>query len=609
MRKLTALVLCFAAAALAGAWRIETVDTNAYGYCSLALDSNDYPHISYQYDDWILKYAHWNGEEWELEIVDDEYPCGWDTSIAIDSNDLPHISHKYEWAQSGIRYAHWNGSSWITMFVDSGFTHEKTSIAVDSSDIPHMAFWDGSGMVYAVWDGDSWDLEYLEYTGYADIYVSIAVDSFDRVHILYNREEDYYYSTKYAFYDGLEWQFSDTDFYGEYLSLTVDSNDLPWASYQGYGLCVAYYDGYWYTFEVDGGGYYSSIEMDENDWPHCSHANSQGLRYSWWNGSDWESETVDPIGGNCEYTSLELDSHDLPHICYFDAGTDELKYASYDPKGFHLLEPEKGEVVETLTPLLDWEGSPVPGHESYTLWWGEDPDFNSYNEVTDITESEYTITDGIEDGDSIYWRVKSIDSEDEEYWAVDMDWYFDVDLGGEVDIVDFGAGATDGGILVNWRLEGGEPAGVRILRGSDEPGIISGNLPGDSTRYLDRDVKPGVFYVYWLEVVEADGTISRFGPTAAVTIPEETPELALYAAYPSPSREVVNFAYSLPADGRAVLSVYDLSGRRVATLVDSELTAGRHEVAWDCAGIPSGVYLYRLETNSGSLTRRLVVSR
>jgi hypothetical protein len=103
--------------------------------------------------------------------------------------------------------------------------------------------------------------------------------------------------------------------------------------------------------------------------------------------------------------------------------------------------------------------------------------------------------------------------------------------------------------------------------------------------------------------------VSRFGPTEAVRIPGETFDLVLHAAYPSPAREVVNFVYSLPNDCRVVLSVYDLSGRRVATPVDSELTAGRHEVSWSCANILPGVYLYRLETAAGSLTQRLVVSR
>jgi hypothetical protein len=259
--------------------------------------------------------------------------------------------------------------------------------------------------------------------------------------------------------------------------------------------------------------------------------------------------------------------------------------------------------------MFDWQDQQIPNLESYTLWWGTDPDFLTYNEVTDIGESEYTITGGIEDGARVYWRVKSIDGEGQEYWAEELDWYFDIDLGGGVEVADFGAGATDEGILVNWRLDGEEPAGVRVLRGAGEPEVISGNLPGDSSRYLDRDVEPGGSYTYWLEVTEADGTVSRFGPAEAVTVPGETPELALYAAYPSPSRDVVNFVYSIPADGRVVLSVYDLSGRRVATLVDAELIAGRHEVAWDCAETPSGVYLYRLETAAGSLTNRLVIGR
>jgi len=103
--------------------------------------------------------------------------------------------------------------------------------------------------------------------------------------------------------------------------------------------------------------------------------------------------------------------------------------------------------------------------------------------------------------------------------------------------------------------------------------------------------------------------VSRFGPTEAVTVPEEAFALLLDAVYPSPARNAVNFAYSIPEDGRVVLTVYDLSGRRIATPVDSDETAGRHEVFWNCAEIPSGVYLYRLETNVGWLTKRLLISR
>ena len=159
---------------------------------------------------------------------------------------------------------------------------------------------------------------------------------------------------------------------------------------------------------------------------------------------------------------------------------------------------------------------------------------------------------------------------------------------------------------------------MRVLRSVNDGGPVAihdNPLPGSATSYLDtldKGLQPlaaGMEYRYWLEVTEADGKVSRFGPTEAVSVPKEKPELILYAAYPNPSRETINFIYSLPEEGRVELSVYDLSGRRVATLVDSELTAGRHEVSWSCADVESGVYLYRLETDSGSMTKRLVISR
>jgi hypothetical protein len=285
-----------------------------------------------------------------------------------------------------------------------------------------------------------------------------------------------------------------------------------------------------------------------------------------------------------------------------------LKYARYEPSRFHLLSPGKGDTIYEFPFTFDWEDHDLDGLESYTLWWGTDPDFLTYNEVTDIGESEYTITGGIEDGARIYWRVKSLDSEGGEYWAEELDWYFDVDLGGGVDVVDFGAGATDEGVLVNWRLSGEEPAGVRVLRGDGEPEIISGNLPGDSSRYLDRDVEPGGSYAYWLESVEEDGTVSRFGPTEAVTFPRVARELSL-SVYPSPASGSFTVDYTLPKEGPITISLYDLSGRRIATVLDGEMTAGRHDISCDASLLPPGVYLARLATDSGTLTRRVVIAR
>jgi hypothetical protein len=88
-----------------------------------------------------------------------------------------------------------------------------------------------------------------------------------------------------------------------------------------------------------------------------------------------------------------------------------------------------------------------------------------------------------------------------------------------------------------------------------------------------------------------------------------TPRLSLAQSYPNPATSLTRIEYALPTAGEVSLTVYDLAGRRVATLVSGEQAAGRHAVGWEVADIPSGVYLYRLETTEGTLTRRAVISR
>jgi flagellar hook assembly protein FlgD len=55
--------------------------------------------------------------------------------------------------------------------------------------------------------------------------------------------------------------------------------------------------------------------------------------------------------------------------------------------------------------------------------------------------------------------------------------------------------------------------------------------------------------------------------------------------------------------------VYDVAGRKVATLAQGTMSAGSHEVSWNGAKAPAGVYLYRLSFEGKTLTNRMVVVR
>lgn len=86
--------------------------------------------------------------------------------------------------------------------------------------------------------------------------------------------------------------------------------------------------------------------------------------------------------------------------------------------------------------------------------------------------------------------------------------------------------------------------------------------------------------------------------------------------YPNPFNPRTTIRYDLPARSRVRLTVYTALGGEMARLVDGEEVAGAKAVAWDAAGVASGVYFYRLEASSVdapwtrfSDTRKLVIVR
>lgn len=77
--------------------------------------------------------------------------------------------------------------------------------------------------------------------------------------------------------------------------------------------------------------------------------------------------------------------------------------------------------------------------------------------------------------------------------------------------------------------------------------------------------------------------------------------------YPNPFNPVTNISFSLAETTPATLSVYNLSGQRVCTLVDGIIEAGRYKIAFDASHLASGVYFYNLQTAGQNQTRRMIV--
>jgi len=89
---------------------------------------------------------------------------------------------------------------------------------------------------------------------------------------------------------------------------------------------------------------------------------------------------------------------------------------------------------------------------------------------------------------------------------------------------------------------------------------------------------------------------------------DPTPALTPYlAACPNPFQPITQLQFSMAHAGAARLEIFDIRGRRVCTPVDGALPAGLHTAQWNAAGMPSGVYLARLQAGGATSVCKLVL--
>jgi hypothetical protein len=88
--------------------------------------------------------------------------------------------------------------------------------------------------------------------------------------------------------------------------------------------------------------------------------------------------------------------------------------------------------------------------------------------------------------------------------------------------------------------------------------------------------------------------------------PEVLPTITeLHQNYPNPFNATTNITFDLSEASDVTVEVYDLSGRLVTTLVDGQLEAGNHIVAWDASSAASGVYFYKLVAGDYTATKTM----
>jgi hypothetical protein len=174
-------------------------------------------------------------------------------------------------------------------------------------------------------------------------------------------------------------------------------------------------------------------------------------------------------------------------------------------------------------------------------------------------------------------------------------------------------------------LENGNPVTGAIVTAllDGQPVEVTGTYPDGSYEFADID--PGnytlsvvtdeesqgqaIVNILFNDIYANDITVISTGIDNEINLPTST---TLMQNYPNPFNSSTNISFYLANESRVELSIYDLLGRKVTTLISGNLQAGQQTINWNGINargsqVASGMYLYILKTDGGTQSKRMVM--
>lgn len=127
---------------------------------------------------------------------------------------------------------------------------------------------------------------------------------------------------------------------------------------------------------------------------------------------------------------------------------------------------------------------------------------------------------------------------------------------------------------------------------------------GEEWEIIDKSGK--VFKCEGVQVLEIESKSKTFVLKKS-TSPQTPTEFLLFPAYPNPFNPVTTIQYSVPDLSEVNISIFDVQGRLIETIVNEELSPGNYSIWWDASSYSSGVYFYSIEAGQFRDMKKMVL--
>jgi hypothetical protein len=175
------------------------------------------------------------------------------------------------------------------------------------------------------------------------------------------------------------------------------------------------------------------------------------------------------------------------------------------------------------------------------------------------------------------------------------------------------ASVINTGVQLTWAVQSDETiAAFAVVRTLQDAAIrVGADLPPTAHDFVDTTAQPNTTYRYAVIASTVDGNIFK---SQAVEVSIPSAKLSLAQNEPNPFNPNTRIEFAIPEASIVDVSVYDVSGRRVITLVAGPRAAGHSSIQWNGTNsrgnaMGSGVYFLRLTAGGETRTRKMVLMK
>ena len=369
-----------------------------------------------------------------------------------------------------------------------------------------------------------------------------------------------------------------------------------------------------------------------------------------------ETLTVDNLQPSTTYYFAIKSADEVPNWSLISnivsVATSPEEDAPADVADLQAIDPTDTSVTLTWTATGD-DGSSGTAAE-YDIRYSTSPiDEGNWDEATQVTgepspqsagSAETMTVYGLQQEVTYYFAMKVADEVPN--WSglsnVANSTTLDLTPPAQIDDLEASTGENEGELDVTWTAvgddDGSGTATAYIVKAStdsiteenwDELVVLSDPPTplgsGSPQTWTISGLNPGTWYFVGVKAVDEAGNASALSNVAsgearvnlALDIDDDEAadlpcEFGLSQNYPNPFNPTTAIAYALPKATHVRLSVFDIRGRLTTTLVDQQQSPGRYSVTWDArdargARVASGVYFYRIQTETNVSTKKMIL--